>query len=452
MDLVEKINILGPWIHGYFDLGNGIVIEDRDILQKRRLFQYRKYFIDIITKHYGRDKLTDKTLCDVGCNAGYFLFELYKRFRFRSAVGYEPRTSNLAKARFIARHFRLPAKRYSLKKLDILNIPARPPVYDIVLFPGVLHHVDDHLLALGNLFRMTGELCIIDTLVLPEAVNTPLLGRTLELKDDRYGHLGKDYFGAVGYKYEDNKLDGSTLHAGVVGIPTTKALEMMLRHVGFTDVEIYKDWRQLKKEVYFGRLPRDIYSAVVVAGKRRMPKRTPFADPGEKYLRDLQHKEMDVCVPEKIIRPCYDYVAGRASLKSLPALSRCICESQAAFYSRKGERAQKKFLRLFSDKPYFFIVQTFKHAPEQKIAFEAAKTFFHKGLPEQSRAILEPLVKTVNLDWRTVYRSYHLLSLIFMRTGQKGKAREYNVLCLKTYGNYVPAQELKKRLAGAGSR
>jgi len=133
IDLVEKINILGPWVHGRFDLGNGIVIEEKDILQRRRTLSYRDYFVDIIATHYAKSQTAEKTVCEIGCNAGYFLYEVYKRFDFKKAVGYEPRLSNIAKARFIARHFHLPTKRYFFKKLDILNVSRQVPVYDIVL-------------------------------------------------------------------------------------------------------------------------------------------------------------------------------------------------------------------------------------------------------------------------------------------------------------------------------
>ena len=60
--LIQEINVLGPWVHGYFDLGNGIIIEDQDTLQKKRLFAIRDYFIDIITKFYETNDLHNKSL------------------------------------------------------------------------------------------------------------------------------------------------------------------------------------------------------------------------------------------------------------------------------------------------------------------------------------------------------------------------------------------------------
>ena len=170
--LIEKINVLGPWVHGYFDLGNGLIIEDQDDLQKKRLFALRKYFMKIIKKKYGGKKLDNKTFCDIGCNTGYFLFELYKEFNFKKAVGFEPRLKNLKKAKFIADFFKLSKKKYHLEKLNILDSKKTLPKFDIVLIPGVLHHLDDHILALKNLFKMTNELCIIETLVISNQFNS----------------------------------------------------------------------------------------------------------------------------------------------------------------------------------------------------------------------------------------------------------------------------------------
>ena len=43
-NLIEKINILGPWVHGFFDLGDGIIIKDSDELQRKRLLVVSGYF------------------------------------------------------------------------------------------------------------------------------------------------------------------------------------------------------------------------------------------------------------------------------------------------------------------------------------------------------------------------------------------------------------------------
>jgi hypothetical protein len=52
--LIEEINIRGPWVHGYFDLGNGIIIQDKDELQRKRLFALKNAFNVILKKIYKR--------------------------------------------------------------------------------------------------------------------------------------------------------------------------------------------------------------------------------------------------------------------------------------------------------------------------------------------------------------------------------------------------------------
>ena len=110
--LIQEINLLGPWVHGYFELYPDLTIKDSDLYQQQRLFQLKKQMIDIIEEHYGRVALKDKTLCDIGCNAGYFLFELFKHFGFKKAFGYDPKITNISKARFIAKHFSLTKDRF----------------------------------------------------------------------------------------------------------------------------------------------------------------------------------------------------------------------------------------------------------------------------------------------------------------------------------------------------
>ena len=237
--LIQEINVLGPWVHGYFDLGNGIVIEDQDKLQKKRLFAIRNYLIDIITKYYKTNDLQDKTLCDIGCNTGYFIYEIYKKFKIKKVVGVEPRTKNLAKAKFIANFFKLPKNRYILKKMDVLSLGRKIEKFDIVIMPGVLHHLDDHILALRNLYKMTKDLCIIETVVLSNKFNEKHIAEQLELKDDLYKiNENKNKFGIIGYKLETDRLDGATIHNGIVGIPTTDALLLTLRSIGFNKVKI----------------------------------------------------------------------------------------------------------------------------------------------------------------------------------------------------------------------
>ncbi|OGD63362.1 hypothetical protein A2160_02665 [Candidatus Beckwithbacteria bacterium RBG_13_42_9] len=442
-ELIETINLLGPWTHGYFDLGNGLTIEDKDFNQKKRLLFFKNYFIDIITNHYKKKALNNKTLADVGCNTGYFLFELFKQFNFKKVTGLEPRETNLAKARFIAEYFKLPIDRYRLKKFDILAGDQRFPIHDIVIMPSVLHHLDNHLQALRNLYAMTRELCIVDTMVLPNELNSKDIIRKLALTDDIYKKMPKQ-FGLIGYKLETDLLDGSAYHTGLVGFPTQDALVMMLHDVGFNHVEVYRNNTQLRKEVFKSRLHREMNFVILVATKKKGDEKKKASYNG--FIKQVQKEELETFIPLGVIEPLYRFIQGKITKAQLPQNLRWVYESEAYFSQKIGKLAAKKIEKEFAKKKYYSIIKTFKHAPNDKISFEYAKTCYYKGLLKRSEQAAKSIIKTINLDWRTVYKVYYLLALISLRANNRIQAKKYNRLSIRAFASYFPALELQSKL------
>jgi SAM-dependent methyltransferase len=443
-ELIQEINVLGPWVHGYFDLGNDIIIEDQDILQKKRLFCVREYLFDILRSHFGRNQLNDKTLGDIGCNTGYFLFELFKEFQFKRAEGLEPRESNLSKARFVSDYFNIPKARVVFRKFDLLYPNGKMPSYDVVLMLGVVHHLDDHLFALANVRRMTKEICIIDSMVLPEEVNTPEICKSMELTDDAY----KKYdfgFGVMGYKYESSFLDGSAAHTGIVGVPTEKALVMMLNHVGFKNVRIYRDNQQLKNEVYnIDSYHRGMNSVIIVAEGGKEDAKDSYREITTLHGK-VEQEDFDTPIPMDIIAPLFDAIAFSASEDTLPELSSLIYLSECCWMEKRGVYASKKLFNKLGKKPYYHIIKTFRHAPRHKIVYEYAKTCFHAGHYDMAESVSNELITICNLDWRTVFRTYYLLARIFLKHNDRVKAKYFNDLSLRAYAYYAPAIMLKKQ-------
>ena len=441
----EKINQLGPWVHGYFDLGNGIIIEDQDNLQKKRLFAYRDYFIDIILRHYKKNNLRKKTICDVGCNTGYFLFELFKKFNFKEAVGFEPRNLNLKKAKFIANYFNLPKNRYKLCKFDILTKKTKLPKFDIVLFPGVLHHTDNHLQVLSNIFKMTNDICIIETLVLSNKFNTKDIASQLELKDTLYNFKeNKKKFGIMGFKLESNRLDGATFQSGIVGIPTTQTLQIMLEHVGFTNVKVYKTEEQLKKEVYNKKSYREYHATIIIATKKGM--KDQKYDIINKKLNKIEEDEFNNIIPENLLKPLYQLIIGKLRIKDLPKIPKLIYQSEYHFNKKSGLKAKERLQVLIRKKKFFPLLMTFKHSPTHKIPFEYAKTCYHNDKLDAAKKVLKKLIFTTNLDWRTVYKSYYLLAKINYDLKEIGEAKTCVNSSLKTNPNYSLSIKLKREL------
>ena len=443
LKLIQEINVLGPWVHGYFDLGNGIIIEDQDELQKKRLFAIRDYLIDIITKYYKTNNLQDKTLCDVGCNTGYFLYEIYKKIKIKKVVGIEPRTKNLAKAKFIADFFKLPKNKFILKKMDVLSLGKKNEKFDIVIMPGVLHHLDDHILALRNLYKMTKDLCIIETVVLSNKFNEKHIAEQLELKDDLYKiNENQNIFGIIGYKLETDRSDGATIHNGIVGIPTTDALFLTLRSIGFNKVEVYRSDEQLRKNVYNEKSYRNYHSVIVVASKNKKVKKSQYI---ENALDSIEKNEFMNYIPLEYIAPLYDFVINQSNNK-LTKIPLLIYQSELKYKESSSKLATQKLKKNIENKPYYQIISTFKHAPKDKICFEYAKSLYHKGLTDKSQEIIEKLIEKINLDWRTVYKSYYLLAKLNLEKKNFKNAQKFNKLSLKAQPSYSLAIELQNKL------
>lgn len=443
LKLIQEINVLGPWVHGYFDLGNGIIIEDQDELQKKRLFAIRDYLIDIITKYYKTNNLQDKTLCDVGCNTGYFLYEIYKKIKIKKVMGVEPRAKNLAKAKFIADFFKLPKNKFILKKMDILSLRGEIEKFDVVIMQGVLHHLDDHILALRNLYKMTKDLCIIETVVLSNRFNEKHIAEQLELKDDLYKiNENKNRFGIIGYKLESDRLDGATIHTGIVGIPTTDALLLTLRSIGFNKVEVYRSDEQLRKNVYNEKSYRNYHSVIVVASKNKKIKKS---QPIENALNSIEKNEFTNYVPLEYIEPLYNFVINQSNNK-LTKIPLLIHQSELKYKESSSKLATQKLKKNIGNRPYYQIISTFKHAPKDKICFEYAKSLYHKGLTDKSQEIIEKLIEKINLDWRTVYKSYYLLAKLNLGKKNFKNAQKFNKLSLKAHPSYSLATELQNKL------
>jgi len=430
--LIETINVLGPWVHGYFELDCGITIKDNDLYQRARLFQLRDALIRIIGEHFDEQDIQGKTLCDVGCNTGYFLFELYKRFGFKAAKGYDPRKTNVDKARFIAKQFKLPAERYSVSVGNVYNL--RNKKFDIVMMPGVMHHLDDHILACKRLYDMTGELLILESMALPDAVESPDMAKYLELKDDIYKHT-KPIFGVSGLKLESEYLDGATATSGIVTIPSRHSIYLSLFNAGFRDITLYDtsattDSLEATQPKY-----RDFCNILAVAKKPRQAPANFFED----HTLSAQQGEIGVVVPLEIIEPLYRVVEGQIQAQTLSG------EARDAWFGlvRPDGSAPSD---TFADRAYLSILRSLAHQPVDKIRFEYAKTLFHAGEHVQAARILRTVILTMNCDWRSVYRSCHVLSLIAKAEGRLAEARRFNAKTLKAHPNFFPAKQLQEQL------
>ena len=92
--------------------------------------------------------------------------------------------------------------------------------------------------------------------------------------------------------------------------------------------------------------------------------------------------------------------------------------------------------KLIGNKKYYKIIQSFKHAPFEKICFEYSKTCYHTKKFDEAEKVCKNLIQIMNLDWRVVYSTYFLLAKINYDLKNFQKAKKYNLLSLKAYPNF----------------
>ncbi|MDQ3068442.1 MAG: hypothetical protein M3R55_01775, partial [Acidobacteriota bacterium] len=84
----------------------------------------------------------------------------------------------------------------------------------------------------------------------------------------------------------------------------------------------------------------------------------------------------------------------------------------------------------------FEIVRNLRFNPQDKLAFEYAKTLFSEARDQEAMTILRSITEKLNADWRAVYRSFYLLHLIARRQRQPRVAARYAALCKRCHANF----------------
>jgi len=111
-----------------------------------------------------------QSVLDVGCNAGFYSFEL-KRLGASTVLGVDAQRREVAQARLAAKILNLDVafQRTSAYDLSVTD----PGQFDIVLALGLLYHCRHPLLALERLAEVTRRTLIVESAVIPEEARLP---------------------------------------------------------------------------------------------------------------------------------------------------------------------------------------------------------------------------------------------------------------------------------------
>jgi tRNA (mo5U34)-methyltransferase len=156
---VPEIAALGPWFHN-LHLPGGVQTAPDHPLGDFPASKWR-HVAGLVPAD-----LAGWSALDIGCNAGFYSFELARRGA--TVLGVDVDEHYLRQARWAAE--RLDAvQRVEFRRQQVYDLARSDESWDLVLFLGVLYHLRHPLLALDLVARRTRKLLVLQTLTMPDA-------------------------------------------------------------------------------------------------------------------------------------------------------------------------------------------------------------------------------------------------------------------------------------------
>jgi tRNA (mo5U34)-methyltransferase len=170
---------LGPWFH------NLHLPDGRQTAPEHPLGDFPAFKWAQIAPHLPHD-LSGAVALDIGCNAGFYSFELARRGAEVLAVDIDEHY--LRQARWAAEELD-PAGRVTFRRMSVYDLAASSTRFDVVLFLGVLYHLRYPLLALDLVAEHVAGTLVLQTLTMPGSApvappeDVPFSGRDRLLED-----------------------------------------------------------------------------------------------------------------------------------------------------------------------------------------------------------------------------------------------------------------------------
>ena len=155
--LEREIAALGPWFHN-LHLPEGV-----ETAPSHFLGDFPGYKWQALAPHLP-SRLDGWSALDIGCNAGYYSFELARRGARVTGIDVDPHY--LRQAEWAAKELGLECE-IEFRRMQVYDLAAEDHTYDLVLFMGVFYHLRYPLLALDLVARRTRQLMVFQTLTVP---------------------------------------------------------------------------------------------------------------------------------------------------------------------------------------------------------------------------------------------------------------------------------------------
>jgi tRNA (mo5U34)-methyltransferase len=215
-DLEARIEALGPWFHN-MELG-GVRTAPGHFLGDYPAVKFAG-FADALPAD-----MTDKSVLDIGCNAGFYSFEMKRRGASR-VLGLDHDEHYLAQARFAAEVLGF-EREVEFRRLDVWDVATLGERFDLVIFMGVLYHLRHPLLALDLIHEH-----VADDLLLFQSMQRGS-NAVDEVRPD-YDFFETAHFDAPGYPklhFIEHRYAGDPTNWWA---PNAAATQAMLRSAGF---------------------------------------------------------------------------------------------------------------------------------------------------------------------------------------------------------------------------
>lgn len=214
--LESEIASLDPWFHN-LHLPDGTQTAPNHPLGDFPTFKW-KQLEEFIPKD-----LSGARVIDIGCNSGFYTFELARRGAQVTSIDVDPHY--LTQARWAAERMGL-EDRVSFSCMPLYELSRITEKFDIVWFMGVLYHLRYPLLALDIARQLTGRMFVLQCLTTndSEAQNGEI--RNLDFSDIH--RMSKPGWPRMAFVEHDLQGDPTNWW-----LPNEACLQAMLRSSGF---------------------------------------------------------------------------------------------------------------------------------------------------------------------------------------------------------------------------
>jgi tRNA (mo5U34)-methyltransferase len=239
-ELRARVEMLAPWFHNLHFPDGTQTAPNHPLGGDFPAFKWRQ-----LAPHVPAD-LNGWSVLDIGCNAGFYSFELARRGARVLGIDIDPHY--LDQARWACEQFQL-QDRVRFEQKQVYDLAASDEMFDLVLFMGVFYHLRYPTLALDMIARKVSKLLVFQTLTM---LGNEVHEHTADHEMDDRGVF--DQPGWPKMAFIEHRFAGDPTNWWV---PNHACVEAMLRCAGLNVV------LRPGHELYLCRPDRDNPSAIV---------------------------------------------------------------------------------------------------------------------------------------------------------------------------------------------